>query len=112
MILPRPVSGYRVLQCGAMLPAHLQENSRDEGSQYLRNGCSFGAGHSLWFPLRDLGWNHARNQSLQLSFLGSGVELKQAEMAANQPDKEGADHVYLVTWFLGKQEARRRCWRC
>ena len=120
MILPRPVSGYRVLQCGAMLPAHLQGNSRDEGSQPLRNGCSFGAGHSLRFPLRrDLGWNHARNQSLQLSFLDSGVELKQAEMAANQPDKEGADHMYLVTWFLslsflylGKQEARRRCWRC
>ena len=84
-----------------MLPARLQGNGRDEGSQPLRSGCSFGAGHSLGFPVRrDLGWDHARNQSLQLSFLGSGVELKQAEMAANQPDKEDADLVYLVTWFL------------
>ena len=46
---------------------------------------------------RDLGLDHTRNQSLQLGFLGSGVELKQAEMAANKPDKEDADHVYLVT---------------
>ena len=98
MILPRSVSGYRVLQCGAMLPAHQLGSSRDEGSQPLRNGCYFGAAHSLGFPVRrDLGLDHTRNQSLQLGFLGSGVELKQAEMAANKPDKEDADHVYLVT---------------
>lgn len=49
---------------------------------------------------RELGEDHAKNQSLQLRFLGSGVELKEADMAANQPDKQDADNAYLVSRFL------------
>ena len=66
---------------------------------------------------RELKDSHPRNQSLQLRFLGSGLDLKQADSAANAPDEQDADGACLVSWVLsplspalvfGERDARKQ----
>lgn len=83
--LPRPISGYQVLYLGAMLPGHLLGSSRDREAKHSH---SLNWSHSLGNPVKRTlrGRGKARNQSLQLHFLDSGLDLKQADLTANLPD--------------------------
>lgn len=66
---------------------------------------------------RELRNRRPSNQSLQLRFLRSGLNLKQADLPANAPDEQGADGACLVSWVLspsspklvfGETEARKQ----
>lgn len=74
-------SPWPVWGCASRSPAGKQWGQRN---YTLRSGCFLGTGHSPGSPVRRVGGGQPRSQSLQLRFLGSGVDLTQIWLQTGQ----------------------------